>query len=441
MGFRRIPQTEISYGLISFDKQGVERTDDPDGRMSDALIQMARAQPFTNVFLFSHGWKGDVPAALDQYDRWIKAFDDVVDRTQASQAFPGFRPLYIGLHWPSQPWGDEELGGGSASFGPASGGTGNSLLQAYLDRLGDSPAIRSALQVIIDEARGNAAADTLSARVRDAYLALDKELGLGSGGLAAPPDADRGPFDPELAFAAGNESPSFGGLSLGGVLGPLRQLSYWTMKKRARSVGEGGIHTLVNALQKATSAKATRVHLMGHSFGCIVVSSALGGPDARTPLERPVDSVALVQGALSLWTYSPSIPWPNAGAGYFSRILPDAKLRGPLITTRSRHDTAVGELYPLAAQLRGSPSFAPGAEAFPEYGAVGAFGMQGLAGSIASDRPMLERGGAYGFEKGKVYNLQASQFIAKKEGASGAHSDIAGPEVAHAIWQAALASA
>ena len=109
MGIRKIPQTEISYGLISFDKQGVERTDDPDGRMSDALIQLARAQPFTNVLLFSHGWKGDVPAAVDQYDRWIKAFDDVVDRTQAAQAFPGFRPLYIGLHWPSQPWGDEEL--------------------------------------------------------------------------------------------------------------------------------------------------------------------------------------------------------------------------------------------------------------------------------------------------------------------------------------------
>ena len=36
--------------------------------------------------------------------------------------------------------------------------------------------------------------------------------------------------------------------------------------------------------------------------------------------------------------------------------------------------------------------------------------------------------------------LESSQFIAKKEGASGAHSDIAGPQVAHALWQAALVS-
>ena len=54
---------------------------------------------------------------------------------------------------------------------------------------------------------------------------------------------------------------------------------------------------------------------------------------------------------------------------------------------------------------------------------------------------MLAADGSYSLEKGKVYNLESSQFIAKKEGPSGAHSDIAGPEVAHAIWSAAFASA
>ena len=51
---------------------------------------------------------------------------------------------------------------------------------------------------------------------------------------------------------------------------------------------------------------------------------------------------------------------------------------------------------------------------------------------------MLDKTGAYRFQAGKVYNLQASRFIAKGGGASGAHSDIDGPEVAHALWQAAL---
>ena len=68
---------------------------------------------------------------------------------------------------------------------------------------------------------------------------------------------------------------AFGAGSLGGLLGPLRQLSFWMMKKRARTVGEGGMYQFVSQLQQA--AKDTRVHIMGHSFGCIVASSICGG--------------------------------------------------------------------------------------------------------------------------------------------------------------------
>ena len=51
---------------------------------------------------------------------------------------------------------------------------------------------------------------------------------------------------------------------------------------------------------------------------------------------------------------------------------------------------------------------------------------------------MLESTGDYKFEAGKIYNLESSKFIRKGGGVSGAHSDIDGPEVAHALWQAAL---
>ena len=69
-------------------------------------------------------------------------------------------------------------------------------------------------------------------------------------------------------------------------------------------------------------------------------------------------------------------------------------------------------------------------------GAIGKYGIRGLSGAVF--REMMEKTGAYGFEAGKIYNLEASRFIAKGGGLSGAHSDIDGPEVAHAIWQAAL---
>lgn len=436
MGIETIPGTDGRYALIAFDQEGHERLDGST-LMSAALLQKAAEEPITNVFFFCHGWKGDVPAARDQYNRWIGALMTSPDRQRASSRFPNFNPLLIGLHWPSQPWGDEELGGGAFAAAPGWSSFA-SLRDAYLERLGDREEIRRPLDIILGEARTNSAATELQPHVRQAYVDLNSALGLKSEGLDAPPDADRAPFDPDSAFDAGNEQgAAFGDLNLGGVLGPLRQLSYWTMKKRARTVGEGGMHTFLNNLQHATSAKGTRIHLMGHSFGTIVVSGMLGGANCRGTLQRPVDSVVLVQGAVSLWCYAPSIPFDNAGAGYFNRILAEEKIRGPLVTTRSKHDTAVGVLYPLASRMKGSASFVAG---LPEYGAIGTYGLQGLADADKIDTAMLAADGAYSLAKGRVYNLEASKFIAKKEGASGAHSDIAGPEVAHVIWEAAFAS-
>jgi hypothetical protein len=107
------------------------------------------------------------------------------------------------------------------------------------------------------------------------------------------------------------------------------------------------------------------------------------------------------------------------------------------VTTQSSHDLAVGVLYPLASRVSGSANFA---NLLPEFGAIGAFGVQGLPDSSRSELKMLAAGAAYNFEPRKIYNLDGSQFISHMDGVSGAHSDIAGPEVAHVIWAAAFAS-
>ena len=105
-----------------------------------------------------------------------------------------------------------------------------------------------------------------------------------------------------------------------------------------------------------------------------------------------------------------------------------------MVTTRSKHDSAIGKLYPNAA---GAASQLVLGDDLPKYGGVGTFGAQGL-GAIASDRIMESPTSAYEFENGRVYNLEASATIRNGGGFSGAHSDIAHPEVAHAMWQAAL---
>jgi hypothetical protein len=52
---------------------------------------------------------------------------------------------------------------------------------------------------------------------------------------------------------------------------------------------------------------------------------------------------------------------------------------------------------------------------------------------------MLDTDEPYEFERGKVYNLDASRYIADMQSlGSGAHNDIAHPQVAHAMWSAVL---
>jgi hypothetical protein len=439
MGYHTISGTGHSYGLIAYGADGVERKE-AASLFSRTLIGDIAAQSITDVFLFTHGWKGDIPSAIDQYDSWMGALMASADAVRAPAVFADFRPLLIGLHWPSLPWGNESARS-DGSFAATAQTGADEMFAKCLANFGDRPEIRAPLHTIFEAARQDMMPDSMPDPVEQAYRALDSALGLGSLGVGAPPDADREGFDPSATYQALNEEgDDFGGFSLSGLLGPLQQLSYWNMKKRARNIGEGGMHAFLKDLQTAPARHGLRIHLMGHSFGAIVISGMLGGPNAAGRLPRPVESVTLVQGAVSLWCYAPIIPFRKAGAGYFSAVLRDGKIAGPLVTTQSRFDKAVGQLYPLASRLHGSASFETGTGA-PEYGAIGTYGIQGLAESVQVDAAMQPADGAYGFRPGKVYNLESSRYICKGDGPGGAHSDIGGPEVAHAIWEAAFALA
>jgi hypothetical protein len=277
----------------------------------------------------------------------------------------------------------------------------------------------------------------LPAQVAEAYSTLAKLIGYTSTDLAGAPDEDGAVFDPDEAFDTFAEAQDFGGGFFGKLLGPLRALSFWTMKRRARSIGETGMHDFFATLQNALTE--ARFHLMGHSFGCIVVSSILGGRNGAQPLPRAVHSLALVQGALSVWGYADTVLDLNR-PGYFNAMLKRGAVSGPVLVTRSVHDRAVGVAYPLAVGLvRQTPDFGVDLVPvdIPTYGGIGTFGIRGFEKMV--DWGMRDTHEEYAFEKGIVYNLEASAFIAKMAGASGAHCDIDGPQIAHALWQAALA--
>jgi hypothetical protein len=440
MPIRQVPNSDLEYLLICFDKDGRERPEADGSLLSAEAIRRLRdpAEAITDVFVMSHGWKGDVPAAIDQYDRWTAAMASCVgDRARVRQRWPDFKVLLIGFHWPSLPWGDERMEG---SFDASAGTTQERFVAEWSDRIADTAAARAALRVLYEEAQEDIEPQRLPARVVEAYRTLEREAGLGADGVAGAPDADREALDPQTAYEDWQdiEASSFGDGFVGGLLSPLRQLSFWTMKKRARTVGERGGHELLESIAAARSG-GVRVHVMGHSFGCIVISSMLRGADASG---TRVSSALLVQGAMSLWSYAQDLPGKKGTPGYFRPVVESSSVAGPIVVTTSKFDSAVGRLYPIAAGAARQVDFGGGAGAreLPKYGAIGAFGLQGAGLAIEPRDISRDVTKAYEFEPGRVYNLRSDDVIRTGGGLSGAHSDIAHPEVGHAFWEAVLAT-
>jgi hypothetical protein len=483
MSNHTVPNSTVVYHLVRYDEHGAE-TAESDGSLASKKVLDEVEDGVTDVFLLSHGWKGDVPAAIRQYDRWVGAMTrQQADRDRIRALVPEFKALIVGLHWPSLPWGDEKppvmLLGGEVPAEPedptqtdefadeAEMDIGR-LVDLYTERLTAEgadeaavAAVRTALTTIITAADDPAVAAQvnqggLPADLVNAYTTLFERTDAATEGAVAAPGADQDDFDPQRTLKqwvgeAGAPAPA-GDLLLGPIDGlaelakkakdallmPVRQLSFWTMKRRAKVVGERGIHDLVVAIQ--TAAPNARIHLMGHSFGCIVVSAAVAGPVSSngnlvSRLNDPVDSVFLVQGAMSLWSYADDVPFDPGSRGYFRVMRTGPTLvTGPIVTTRSTFDTAVGKLYPLGAKIVDDVLLG---EELPKFGGIGTWGIQGAAGH---DTPVLAATEDYGFIRGEIYNVEASRVITNGGGPSGAHSDISHDEVAHVMWQAVTAS-
>ena len=154
---------------------------------------------------------------------------------------------------------------------------------------------------------------------------------------------------------------------------------------------------------------------------------------SRLGLPRPVQTLYLVQGAMSLWSFASDVPYAVGATGYFERVRRDRLIAGVLVTTRTEHDTAVRTFYPKGAAVAGQLLLG---DEYPAYGGLGTFGARGISG--VHDEPLLETRMDYGFTPGGVWNLDANDVIITGRGPSGAHSDIDHDEIAHAFWQAVL---
>jgi hypothetical protein len=456
-------------------------------------------------------------------DRRLLAGDDV---EQAQAEDPDFRSAAVALHWPSNALDDElagTLAAGPFAPGPGLATSDPAARDALAARLAapipGGEKTRDAIKQIMDSAdqiatSPAAAVGLLGGRLPDhlqtAYQALYDASGLAdttqgeTPGETPPPD-----FGPVVrksvrlaAYASARKSAARPSPSRHGIVGELEdviadieaaakvvltqlraafqgadaiadkvwgvallvvsQLSFWSMKDRAQQIGAKFGHPFLNNLLAASPNLL--VHLMGHSFGCILASAAVRGPVPSDGTECALDrhqvgAVYLVQGAMSVWSYSKHFPFNRAQAGYLWPA--QQRIHGPLVTTQSRWDRANGFWYPLATTLE-SPNVIPaparhrmlrrpaaaGATTSDllDYGA--AVGAHGLLETVPAAIPLPAMKPAsnlpdpeYGLRAGGIYNMDASAVIRDTSNPwMGAHSDILHEEVAELFWQAVLAA-
>jgi hypothetical protein len=207
-----------------------------------------------------------------------------------------------------------------------------------------------------------------------------------------------------------------------GAKGALRVATYYQMKQRARIVGREGLGGMVLNQLMSEDASVARVHLLGHLFEARLVSFSLAGlPASATRAKSPVKSVFLLQGGFSHYAFADHLHHDNKRAGTLKGMADPVD--GPMLTTHSLKDLAVGLAYPAASFLNREDEAAMVAQE-RRWGAMGYDGAQAVD---PSNETLAAPGSLYPFQKGKWLNRDGNTVIIHGGLPSGAHCDIVHP--------------
>ncbi|MFD8092032.1 serine-threonine protein kinase [Streptomyces malaysiensis] len=419
------------YWELRFDAYG-----DVDIRQRDRLLEQAAQRDLTDLLVFSHGWNNTRAMATRFYDRFFAPFPELL-----GEAGPA-RLGYVGVVWPSMRFADESLAGLPREPAPGAPPGLDSDTHQALDVAfpGRQQIVARLAELLAERPERLVALDEFAVLVRG----LVRFRGdFGPAGDAADTDADGVPamfeedvtevceqFAAALTEARGKTDTEDRAVADGGIgwlwdgaHELLRQSTYYVMKRRAGTVGREGLGPVLGAL--AGLRPAPRLHLIGHGFGGRLVSYALAGlPEGAT-----VESMTLLQGAFSHHAFAERLPHATDRGGAL-RSAPH-RVRGPVVSCHSRHDTALGLLYPVAARVSGDAASPLPGDA--RWGAIGYDGVQAVADCRRLDLAEALDGP---FPATGCVNVDVSEVVRHGVPPAGAHSDICHEELARVVLRA-----
>jgi heme-degrading monooxygenase HmoA len=381
------PNRPAPWYIMPFDKGGTCTA--PLTR--EHLVKSVSEKTFTDVYLFSHGWNNDWDDTSKRYEDFITGFLEM--RAQYGLSLEReYRPLLVGVFWPSTalvaPWERAPKFAGAPAGGNSAIDDWRRELEdlaqeidaanrqafyelAQKDNLSEEEALRLA-EIIARAAQRFDAADTEIDASKDPVSAKE----LLQRAKRVPGAAGTGRKPGEFGFAGGVSAGPQAAFGLRD-LDPrnlVRIATVLQMKDRAARVGATGVGPLLRDILEAHPD--TRVHLVGHSYGAIVALSTI----CYGELPAKVDSVLLLQPAVSQWCFAADVAGKGFAGGYrpaFTRV------RTPIFTTFTRHDSPLTKFFHLAVRRDkdlGQVQIASGGlpQAPSVYAALGGFGPAGL---------------------------------------------------------------
>ncbi len=403
----------LNYYELDFNADG---TLSSDGGLPEAV----QAGGIRDVFVLSHGWNAGVDSARSLHREMFRLLAGMIPGRLSTS-------IAVGIIWPSLLFPDDD----PATAKPVPS-TGHQLAAALGPAFPQQQQNIATLGQLLDQ-------QPQDGTKLQQFHSLASSL-VTSPSLA-PEDAGQQASitgDTAAVFghsAAMSKTPTDNAESIpnpfttlwSGAREVLRSMSYYEMKNRAGVIGRNGLGPLLGKLAAADAG--IRVHLMGHSFGARLVAYSLSGlPQAATGANSPVKTLFLIQGAFSHFAFANPVPDVQvSGPGALSAVA--RNVNGPLLSTFTAADRAVGWWYPAASMLAHQDAQSAADLAY-QWGGMGHDGYQ--QSPEGTTVKLAAQGTEYNFQPGKFYLLDSNAVIcANQSPFSGAHSDIRHAQV---IW-------
>ncbi|HLK69023.1 MAG TPA: hypothetical protein VKU19_36575 [Bryobacteraceae bacterium] len=405
------PGRKAPFYILQFDKSGSLKSQ----KTAAHLISALESGDFSDVYIFSHGWNNTFDDALKLYRGFFRGYQDLRRSRKLNDG--AYKPLFLGIHWPSiilvLPWeSGPKIAATPAAAQPESVednlGRLKDLISELLPEesrpdfyeLMDQPALnaRQSAQLAgilaplyagseLGEGFGKVEADALV----DLWKSVPSDATKPTGEFGFADDSENTTDEPTAAFSLKDLDPR----------NAARVTTVLIMKDRAGLVGNQGVGPL---LAKMLAAGERRFHLIGHSYGCRVLLAAVCVPYNPPPA---VDTMLLLQPAVNMFCFAPLVPDKGVKGGFRAAL---DRVRQPIYSTFSDQDTPLHGLFHLAARRSsdlGEVRIAAGEPSI--YGALGGYGPGGLPSSEGYNVSLLDSGKAYPREDHvRIYGLNGA---------------------------------